>query len=335
MVSYVTSPCAHYRAYIESICSYGSEAADTHLRASGFSMDAAGKFEAVKLADTTTGSGTALRMRQFAKSATVDFCTPLHSDILRVDKLLPNRMSLDVSLTREADAFSLMTEETGEKYKIHIIGLRLHVRKIQCTEAYVGEVNRRLDEGQRARYPLTRSLVKTRQIAKGSLNVTMPNLYNGRIPQTIIVGFVDSAAFTGSLTKNPFNFQHFGINSMHLSVNSKSYPAIHYTPEFAKDMYMREYRCLNDALGIKSSNQACIITPELFKSGATLFAFDLTPDGCSGFHIHAQERGHMQLDFQFGTATADSITCVVYATMNDEFQVSLHFLFLLPIRQVP
>lgn len=320
MISYVSSPCAHYRAYIETICSYGKEAAETHLSSSGFAMDAAEKFEALTAA--AAGKGTAKRIGQFAKSATVDFCTPLHSDILRVDKLLPNRMSMDISLTREADAFSIMTDEEGEKYKIHIVGLRLHVRKIQCSEAYVGEVNRRLDEGQRARYPLTRSLVKTMAIPTGSLNVTLPNLYNGRMPQTVIVALVESTSFTGALKKNPFNFQHFGISEMHLSVNSKSYPAVHYTPTFNKNLYMREYRCLNDALGIRSSNQACLITPELYKNGATLFAFDLTPDGCSGFHVHRAERGHMQLDFTFSTASIQNITVVIYSTMNDEFQVS-------------
>lgn len=82
MVSYISSPAAHYRAMIETLLSYGLDSGRTHLASSGFRFDEAGKFEATDTASFTAGP-TKDRAELFKESAVCDFMTPLHSDVLR------------------------------------------------------------------------------------------------------------------------------------------------------------------------------------------------------------------------------------------------------------
>jgi hypothetical protein len=141
------------------------------------------------------------------------------------------------------------------------------------------------------------------------------------MPNHLIFGLVETKAYQGDVTLNPFRFQNFGTNSISMLVNSKSYPAVRYQPDWANNLFMREYRGFNDAIGVKFHNQGSIVTPELFKDGFNLYAFDLTPDGCGNYHIHASDRGHMQLEIGFAASTAKDITCIIYGSMNDEFQL--------------
>lgn len=226
-------------------------------------------------------------------------------------------MSMGISLSREVDNFSIMAP-AGSKYRIKILNLALHVKKIALQPSYVAQVNRMLDNGQRARYPLVRSIVKTRTVPKASQYVPLNDVFTGRLPNTFIFGMIDTKAYQGSLTANPFNFKNMGVSSVSLMVNSKSHPAIRYQPNFKQNLFMREYRGLNDAIGVKFHNQGCMITPELFKNGNTLFAFDMSPDQCQNFHIHATDRGTMSLELYFSEPTTEDMTVVMYATMSDE-----------------
>ena len=60
-----------------------------------------------------------------------------------------------------------------------------------------------------AKYPIKRTVVNSYTINQNMPNFTSPNLSSTVLPIRVIVGMVDSRAFNGSYTHNPFNFQHF------------------------------------------------------------------------------------------------------------------------------
>jgi hypothetical protein len=67
-----------------------------------------------------------------------------------------------------------------DEYKINILSLALHVKKIANKPAYVAAVNKKMDNGERSRFPLVRSVIKTRTIPKGSVFVTLNDVFSGR-----------------------------------------------------------------------------------------------------------------------------------------------------------
>lgn len=90
---------------------------------------------------------------------------------------------MDINLVRNDDAFVIMAAEN--KYKIKIISLALHVKKIANKPSYIGGMNKKLDDGERVRYPLVRSIVKTRTIPKGASYANLNAVFSGSIPNTV------------------------------------------------------------------------------------------------------------------------------------------------------
>ena len=91
MVSFVSSPIAHYKTYMETILSYNELAAKTHLSGMRFLMDDVGDFGNTK---PTADKNQDKRLKWFAGSNSVDFSMPLASDILRIDKYFMDRVAL-------------------------------------------------------------------------------------------------------------------------------------------------------------------------------------------------------------------------------------------------
>lgn len=184
---------------------YGTDATETHLQTSRFLMDSPGAFTKVFINSGTAGvtkpaddDGIKLRSQWIEKSGIVDFFMPLHSDVLKIDRLLPDKLSLDINLTREKDSFVLLAPKTGGKtYRIKLLSLGLHVRKIQPKASYVAHINKKLDAGEHALYPLTRTVVKCRNIGGGSTSGDLHDVFSGRIPNMIVLGLVKTSAYTG------------------------------------------------------------------------------------------------------------------------------------------
>lgn len=108
-----------------------------------------------------------------------------------------------------------------EKLFIKIDELRMVVRHIGMQPKFVEYVNRQLQMGRRARFPLTRTVMKTRVISAQESSANIVDLFNGRLPTSLVFGLVDNSAFRGDLELNPYNFQHFNLTNVKLLVNSK------------------------------------------------------------------------------------------------------------------
>jgi hypothetical protein len=51
-----------------------------------------------------------------------------------------------------------------------------------------------------------------------------PNMFQGGLPNRIVIGMVDADAFNGTYTKKPFNFKNYDITTMGLTVNGENLP---------------------------------------------------------------------------------------------------------------
>ena len=49
-------------------------------------------------------------------------------------------------------------------------------------------------------------------VAKGQYDFTVEDLYQSNTPNKITVGLIASEAYSGSYTRNPFNFHHYNVN---------------------------------------------------------------------------------------------------------------------------
>ena len=73
---------------------------------------------------------------------------------------------------------------------------------------------------------IDRSLLKEYVINSGTSDLSNYNLIRGsQLPEQIIIGVVADDAYGGCITKNPFNFKHFGFKEASIVVNGVNEPA--------------------------------------------------------------------------------------------------------------
>lgn len=186
----------HYRAYLESLLSYGSDAKKSQLTCAGYYRDVAGKFEELDpTAATAANTGAKKRHRLFAGNKIVDLVGRLHVDLFHQPKYLVSEVNLRLRLLRNKNALVLMAaRNSGYKVKIH--SCVLLARKAKLSSAVYNAHVEALRRGP-ANYPLRRVVMKTFTIPTGVRSYTHENLFSGQLPTRIVLGLVENAAYNG------------------------------------------------------------------------------------------------------------------------------------------
>ena len=111
-----------------------------------------------------------------------------------------------------------MSSVAGKKYKVIITEVMLKAAMVGIYPDIV-ESHARTLKYKPAIYPFNRTDVKTFAVPKGQYNVNLDDIFQGKIPNTLVLGMVSADAYAGDLTKNPFNFKHYNFDFMCLYAN--------------------------------------------------------------------------------------------------------------------
>lgn len=328
VVSFVASPNYAYKAYLETICSYGTDAARTHLATSRYLNDIAGKYDDVtfKTAQTEQETSWDKRRKWFLDGAKCDFSTPLHIDVFNTPRLFPDHVNIELKLARNNDSFSIMQAQNNtSKYKLKITNLLLEYIKIKVDHRVQKSLESSIKSGQLMNYPITRTLIRTRALDAGANMVKISPLFLGaKLPNQIILGMVKTAALTGSIHHNPFNFQHFNVESVQLELNSQLIPSQPLKINANSKTFMRQFRYLYDNLGIGHGNEGCLIEPSEFLGGKCIYSWDLNPDKCAGAHLHQEQSGTIGFLFNFTEPLPMGVSLICHASWSDQLSFNLY-----------
>ena len=144
----------------------------------------------------------------------------------------------------------------------------------------------------------------------------------GPLPKKVVFGFVNSNAFNGDYTLNPFNFEHFKLTKVSVSIDGEDAPYSPVIMDFDKNLYSKAYYTLFNGLdraGLDSGNE---ISPNDFKGGYCIFAFDLTPDMCTGDHFNLVKSGNLRIGVNFGGDLAANVNCIVYMEHENIIEIN-------------
>ena len=144
-------------------------------------------------------------------SNTVDMMGPIHSDIFFQDRLILNGVNLRLKLNRANNSFCLVSPAPGATFKVVISEAILYVRKAKVVSSVTQEHAAALKETT-AKYPIRRIDCKVLSIPGGFSSFTPDNIFLGHIPKRSVLVLVDTAAFNGSYTSNPYNFKHHSLS---------------------------------------------------------------------------------------------------------------------------
>ena len=297
-----------YKAYLETLLTYGHDAKFSHLTTSHFVKDTSHHFES----GSDGNQGYIIRQKYVTGSKLFDFCINPHIDFLHTPRVLPSGVGMKLKLTRSNDSFSILSKTNTDLYvKIH--SLNLYVYRMQVNE-HIRKLHDNMFSKKNALFPITKSVCKKYTIPSGLSSANQPNIVHGKLPRQIVIGFVKADALNGSYSLNPFHFDHFDCSFVALRVNGLQIPAKGYRPDFTNNIVRRELRALYDNIGVNTAgdDSGCNINVDDFVGGFTLFCFDLTPDRCNGFHFHESRTGTIDLEILFNKPLNEAITVLCY-----------------------
>ena len=339
-----------YRSYIETLLNYDVSAKKSQLSSAMYYKDTPGKMDdkgglpelleeikvtrkdgaVVNKTIKTAGTGNqgfAKRYEFIKDSNKFVLSGPIFSDVFMGDRLLLIGMTLKVVLNRSSNEFCLMDKNTSGneiKPKVKFSDVVLKIRKVKVEQA-VSDATELLLIKSPAIYPIRRVECKSLTIPGELPDIRKDNIFSGLIPKSFVFGLVDADAYSGRSGKNPYNFKHFNVTSVSLSVNGEEIPfkqlVLDYTTPDSLD-FIQAYNTLFSGTGKMYANMGLDITRDDYANGYTLYAFDLTPDMCNTTdYFNAVQRGSLSVAITFKDSTNPAIAMVCYGDFENVIRI--------------
>ena len=303
-----------YHAYIEKMLTYDQNALQTQFTSELFNLDTEGEF------DTVGDDNEGFKDRKAYSDVSKPFVLrgSLHIPFLRQEKLLLNKCDLRIMLTPNNRRFYLMA--AADDYKLKILRARFEILKVKLNPDLMIEHSKGL-QSKNAVYPFRRGEIKTFSIPTGSMQIIRENLFTGRLPRRLVVALVESAAFSGAINKNPFKFDHHGLNYLCAYVDGVRYPNRALTPDFENGKYIEAYQTLFNGTGLRNDNQSLAITRDSFAKGYTLYVIHLGNAEPDSMAYDLIQKGQVRIEMKFKLALPNTVTAIVYAEYEDQIEI--------------
>ena len=281
-----------------------SNAEEDSLQAQFFYKDTAGFADD---ADCKTGGNAGLFDRYLLTNAGsgVDMEGQIFMDICQQERYVLNGVQINFKFWPSRDSFCLMSGD-DKRYRVEVTEAVLKVCYVKLNPAVLLAHNETLQK-QEALYPYRKSDVKCFGVPQGQYSVSIDDIFQGEIPDRLMVSLVASEAFSGSVKRNPFYFGHYDCNFIALYVDGRSVPSVPYEPNFEGKQFVSSFR----SLGL-DNKPYCLITKEDYNAGYTVYAFHIAPyvdQDC----LPLLRKGHTRLEIKFAKPLPEAVTVVCYA----------------------
>lgn len=312
-----------YRAYLETLLSYDVSAKESQLTAELFYKDTPGAFEDDNPLDGA-GLNVGLKKRHslFNNGAEVEMIGPLHADLFQQERLIPSDIGLKIKLLRSKDAFCLMSNAGGDAFKLSITECTLFVRKVKLNSS-VFLAHAKALQVNNMRFPIKRTEVKTFTVSAGSMSHTQEAVFSGQLPTRVVIGFVDNRSFNGMLSRNPFNFQHFNVNHIKITVDGSHDEGRTFSTSFnpVRSEYISAYLSLFEITGQYRKNRGLDISRDGYINGNFLVTHDMTPDLSAGRGLNLIHDGSLRLQLGWRNALPNTINVIILADFDALIEV--------------
>jgi len=332
----------HYKAYLETLLNFDREDGKTVLGPQGWfnqldfppqwtatNTDKAGNHQHWQ--DLTANhqaafDTSAAEVEKYTGGLTHSLVFTPHLEVFHTGKLLVPGIEIKMKFHFNSPNLFLNGVALAGRLMEGDVKLRFHLCQLRLNEAvYSSLSSQRHNEGKIATYPTVRSEIRTFSMQGDLVRFDIPNLFQNRVPDRLIVGLVDSRAFNGDVTRDPFCFQKFGLTSIKQIVKGEEYP--YETLQLVRNNGTR------DNLGyfrfLQASGAWCKKKGNMVELGdwghqknCTLFMFDNVANGCADSQrLNPKQTGDLQLTSEFGAAPGTNITVLVYGEFENLLEI--------------
>lgn len=311
-----------YNAYFDIIRKYGEQSLDTYFQLGGWYKDDLSHMDSYSIKESTNLQARRNFWSLSNKALKGQFIGRLCSPLFMQEKILPPQVGLRVIMKKANNAFCLMHE--GGDFQLKISGIVLMVQKVTPALGIKESYIKLLDEGNPLQYFLRTPMINYYTIPVNTSQFVRDDLFLGKMPKHIIIGMVETTAYHGDSKKNPFNFQHFNINEIGLYKDGMPYPCPVTKMDFTNNMYAEVYHNFMKSLGSAYANNVPTINKDEFKSGFTLFSYDMSPDQSGSVQAASMlnMNSNIRLELKFNTVLPSNVTLLVYAEFENVMEIS-------------
>ena len=205
-----------------------------------------------------------------------------------------------VKLHRHKPEFYLLSADAVPAYKITILDAILYVKKIELTPSVFNAIKTvfTVPRGQQSQH-----------IA-----------FLGEIPKRIAICMMDNDSYNGNYKKNQFNFQHYSLTQIGISVIGKEVPFKLLKLNFDDKLFRTAYNTLFSGTGKLHGNSGSIIKREDYSEGYMIIVADLTLFEI-GDNFDLKEEGTLSIDLVFKSPLTATINMLVYAEYNNVIEI--------------
>jgi hypothetical protein len=301
----------HYRSYLETLLTYGHDAATSHLTNCFWYIDSVPRGEALKAGDSN--SGWKERFEKSKNSKDIVMYGKLHGDIFNISTLMIPGVNIQVKLTKSKESFYLLSESPDPKVKFQFLDATLYVRKIKSSPNILLAHSKALTKTN-ARYDVTRVDVRSFTFGAGQSTLSIDNAVLGPLPKRLLFAMTGNTNFSGTPDTNPFEFKHYDLEYFAIYMNGQQIPSEGLSIDMSHEKGSTlAYQSLFSGSGIHHTNNGIQITHDMYITGHFLLLFDLTPDGAaSEGHVSLPSSGNVRIELRFKNKLSQAITCLMY-----------------------
>lgn len=246
-----------YRTYLEKLLNYSTEAASTFMKTSGWYLDS-GKIDSII---ATENPGLNQRCEWLTNKKKVEIFARVHADIFNQNRYLLSNIDLCINMVKEKPEFYMMGADSN-KCDLKILEANILIDQCYVNPSLIMAHEKLLDSNKFITYPYKRLQLRHYAIPTNQHTLCIESAVMGLIPNLLLFAMVSSDAFQGKRSSNPFNFQHFDINSIQLNVNGQCVPSRPLEMNFEKNSgrYAHAYYMLFKNLQLIRADKANMIT---------------------------------------------------------------------------
>jgi hypothetical protein len=310
-----------YANIFDVLFNYDPDGEAGTLESMGFYKDTAYFHNSlVGLDNIPTNTGNKQRWDNTKGSQRYEMEGPIGVDVLTCERMLLNGMNLKLTFHHTLPAFYLLAEDPTKKYKVVIEDMYLKIPHVNVNSAILLGHDAAL-KASPALYPFDKKEFTGHLIDKNALKSTAQNIFQGKLPNLLVIALINDLAYSGDLSLNPFEFGHFGLSHIDLRVNSQLFNsrAIELNVSDPKNIKCLEaYDDMLNALRKWEHANGTIINRTDYCGGYTFFIYDFEHGFANSANYPVFEKGGINVDFNFHSTRSHAVQalfCGYYRVM--------------------
>ena len=257
---------------------------------------------------------------------TIQLYDMLHVDLFNTGRMLIPGVDMKIRFTLNEPQFSvngLAAANTDVRLQAGDLKMKFFACFVKVrSDVYNGIATARLRSNLDVFYPTVRSEIRTYTLQNNHTNFEATDVFNGRVPDRVVVGVVYQDAFSGTYEYNPFIFKKDKITSVKQVVEGEEYPYLPLDLDEDGDKDMEGYHRLIQA-NCSRFRQKCMIKPEYWgkDKSTNLFMWDNVASGCAdSVQLNPRQEGRVKIVIRKG-AVNHLLTVIIYGEFENMLQI--------------